>query len=58
MRTAWKSARRLGTELADAEERLSKVREQVERLGEANEQLELAVFADPATAARGTPHHP
>lgn len=53
VRTTWKSARRLGTELADAEERLSAVREQVDRLGEANGRLEeLAVFADPATAAR------
>lgn len=52
VRAAWRSARRLGTELADAEERLSAVREQVERLGEANEQLELAVFTDPAVVAR------
>lgn len=52
VRTTWKSARRLGTELADAQERLEAVREQVDRLGEANERLELAVFADPATAAR------
>lgn len=53
VRSAWRLARGLGSELAQAQDRLGAVQDQVDRLGEATDRVEeLAVFGDPGSLRR------
>ena len=53
VRVAWRRARAFGAEVATAEERLSAVQEQVDRLGAANDAIQrLAVFEDPVVVRK------
>lgn len=51
-RSAWRAAVRLGTEVAEASDRLAEVTARLDEAAERSEPLRLAVFADPAELRR------